>query len=116
MPREYIPLLIAELLPVLDGFHPCIRSLIEEKRNITMGYKDLFDILAAVEHYFANENTVQKGSELLSQAYQRKGNSDSGLPFRNWKELIPMKSAVHDIIRLFRIKATHIIAHLYITN
>jgi Nup85 Nucleoporin len=116
MPRQYIALLIAELLPIFDGnchFFAWIIGI--EKRKMTIDKKDLFEILAAVEDYSANEVTFNKGADLLSQALQIK-TAQIGPIFRNWRDLIPMESAPKDIIGLFRIKVTHIIAHLYITN
>src|SRR5271167_3821816 len=57
----------------------------EEKRMI--GHKDLFEILAAVEDYVANEHTCRKGYELLSIS-ARLGSEENGSVFRNWRNMI----------------------------
>jgi Nup85 Nucleoporin len=113
MPGEYISLLMAEMLPILDGNSTSNATYCEEKHMI--GHKDLFEILAAVEDYVANEHTYRKGSELLSMS-ARLGSEETGSVFRNWRNLIRPESTSRDIMGLFRLKVTKIIAHLYTTN
>ena len=115
MPREYVSLLMAEMLPILDGTPPFLRVTNRvEKRMI--GHKDLFEILAAVEDYVANEETFQKGNELLLTSFRFKRLDENGFVFRDWRDMIPHNSTSRDIMGLFRTKATNIIAHLYTTN
>lgn len=81
-----------------------------------IGHKYLVEILAAVEDYIANEETFQKGSELLLTSFRFKGSDENGFAFKDWRDMIPPNSTSHDIVGLFRIKVTNIIAHLYTTN
>ena len=113
IPREYISLLMAEMLPVLDGNSTSNATDREEKQMI--GHKDLFEILAAVEDYVANEHTCRKGSELLSMSAHL-GSEEDGSVFRNWRDMIGHESTSRDIMGLFRLKVTKIVAHLYTTN
>lgn len=80
-----------------------------------IGHKDLFEILAAVEDYIANDHTFQKGSDLLSIS-ARLGPDENGSAFRNWRDMIPHETTSRDIVGLFRLRVTKIIAHLYMTN
>ena len=90
-------------------------DIANELENQMINHKDLFEILAAVEDYVANEETFQKGSELLSIAAQL-DTDEMGSAFRNWRDMIPHDSTSRDILGLFRLKVTKIIAHLYTTN
>ena len=81
-----------------------------------IGHKDLFEILATVEDYIANEETFQKGNELLLRSFRLKGSDENGFAFRDWRDMIPHNSTSCDIVGLFRIRVTIIIAHLYTTN
>jgi hypothetical protein len=81
-----------------------------------IGHKYLFEILAAVEDYIANEETFQKGSELLLMSFQLKVSEENDFAFKDWRDMIPHNSTSRDIMGLFRIKVTNIIAHLYTTN
>jgi Nup85 Nucleoporin len=117
MPREYIALLMAEMLPILDGNSLCDLSLnLVEKRRAIIGQKDLFEILAAVEDYVADEGTFQKGSDLLSKAISSKNPDESNSATRNWREMIPSSTSTREVVSLFRVKVTDIIAQLYTTN
>jgi hypothetical protein len=87
-----------------------------EKRVATLGHKDLFEILAAVEDYVGNESTFQKGSDLLARAIRSKDLIDAPTPFQNWRELFPHECTSKEVLALFRIKVTTIIAHLYTLN
>ena len=69
-----------------------------------------------MEDYIANEETFQKGSELLSTAFHLKDHHETGAAFRNWRDMIPVESTARDIVSLFRLNVTNIIAHLYTTN
>jgi hypothetical protein len=82
----------------------------------SIGRKELFEVLASVEDYIANEDTSHKGSELLSKAQQRAISTGTGSGFKNWRDMIPYEYSSRDIVGLFRLKATHIVAHLYTTN
>jgi Nup85 Nucleoporin len=115
MPRQYISLLMAEMLPILDGIYQFTPILTRTEKQ-TIGHKDLFEILSAVEDYIANEDTFQKGSELLSASFRLIRADENGSAFRNWRDLIPHESTSRDIVGLFRLKVTVIIAHLYTTN
>ena len=87
-----------------------------EKRMTSLGHKDLFEILASVEDYIANETISEKGSDLLSKA-MRSGNPNRyGSVLQNWRDMIPGEYSTRDIVSLFRLKATHIIAYLYTMN
>ena len=81
-----------------------------------IGHKDLFEILAAIEDYIANEEAFQKGNELLLTSFRLKVSEENDFAFRDWREMIPHNSTSRDIVGLFRIKVTNIIAHLYTTN
>ena len=81
-----------------------------------IAHKDLFEILAAVEDYTANQETFQKGNELLLTSLQFKGVEGNGSIFRNWRDLVPHVSTSRDIIGVFHLKVIDIIAHLYTTN
>lgn len=82
----------------------------------SIGRKELFEVLASVEDYISNENTSQKGSELLSKAQHHAISNSTSSPFKNWRDMIPYEYSSRDIVGLFRLKATHIVAHLYTTN
>jgi hypothetical protein len=82
----------------------------------SIGHKDLFEILASVEDYIANEAVFAKGSDLLSKAVHSKGSDGNGSVFQNWREMISGEFSTSDIVGLFRLKATHIIAYLYTMN
>lgn len=82
----------------------------------SIGRKELFEVLASVEDYIANEDTSQKGSELLSKAQHQPISDETDSPFKNWRDMIPYEYSSRDIVSLFRLKATHIVAHLYTTN
>jgi hypothetical protein len=96
----------------------CIRVylLIEEKRMTSIGHKDLFEILASVEDYIANETLSGKGSDLLSKAMHSRNPNQFGSVLQNWRDMIPGEYSASDLVGLFRLKATHIIAYLYTTN
>jgi hypothetical protein len=72
--------------------------------------------LAAVEDYISNEETFNKGSELLSKAMQLEVPVRNDSFFRNWRDLIPHEYSARDIVGLFRLKVTNTIAHLYTMN
>jgi len=98
-------LLMAEMLPIFD-----------DQRITSIGQKDLFDILAAVEDYISNEDTFNKGSELLSKAMQLEVSVNDDSPFRDWRDLISHEYSAGDIVALFRLKVTNTIAYLYTMN
>jgi hypothetical protein len=82
----------------------------------SIGQKDLFEILAAVEDYVSNEETLQKGTELLSKAMQMEVPVQADSVFRDWRHLIPHEYSSRDIVGLFRLKVTNAIAFLYTMN
>jgi len=117
MPRAYVALLMAEMLPLFDGIANGQELLTTiDKCIATVGHRDLFEILAAVEDYIANEEELQKGSELLSRAIQTNSPAEIGSGYGSWMEIFPQKHTSDDIVGLFRVKMTKIIAHLYTTN
>ena len=115
LPREYIALLMAELLPIFMGRVPS--DLIDkDNRTVTIGQKDLFEILAAVEDYVGDEGMYKRGSELVSKAMTMGSANEDGSHFRNWRNLISSDSSSQGILGLFRIEATKAIAQQYVTN
>ena len=82
----------------------------------SVGHKDLFEILASVEDYIGNEAISVKGSGLLSKAMQSRSPDRHGSVLQNWRDMIPGEFSTKDIVGLFRLKATHIIAYLYTMN
>ena len=117
LPRAYIVLLMVEMLRLLDGSAQFSEMLIiTDRRMITIGHKDLFEVLAAVEDYIANEDACQKGSELLSRAIQTNSPMETGSGYGSWTEISPQKYTSDDIVGLFRVKVTKVIAQLYAMN
>ena len=82
----------------------------------SIGHKDLFEILASVEDYIGNETISVKGSDLLSKAMHSRSPDKYGSVLQNWRDMIPGEFSTKDIVGLFRLKATHIIAYLYTMN
>jgi len=81
-----------------------------------IGRQDLFEILAAVEDYVANDVTLQKGSDLLLSALHLASFGNDTMIFRNWRDLVPHESTAEEILDTFRYRATTVIGHLYTTN
>jgi hypothetical protein len=81
-----------------------------------IGHKDLFEILASVEDYIANEAISDKGSDLLAKAMRSGKPNVYGSVLPNWRDMISGEYSNHDIVGLFRLKATQIIAYLYTMN
>jgi hypothetical protein len=72
--------------------------------------------LAAVEDYISNEETFNKGSELLAKAIQVEVIVRDDSFYRDWRKLIPHEYSAQDIVGLFRHKVTNTIAYLYTMN
>jgi hypothetical protein len=87
-----------------------------ENRMTSIGHKDLFEILASVEDFIANEAISDKGSDLLSKAMRSGNPIGYGSVLPNWRDMISGEYSSRDIVGLFRLKATHIIAYLYTMN
>lgn len=113
LPREYIALLMAELLPIFMGISH-VDLTYEDKRNGMISQKDLFEVLAAVEDYIGDKEMSKKGSELLSKAMTMGPTNDDA--FKNWRNLVSGDSSSQKIVSLFRVEATKTIAQQYITN
>jgi len=69
-----------------------------------------------VEDYISTNESFQKGSDLLVKAFQANDAENIESLFRNWRDLMPPNCSPTDIVGLFRVKVTGIIAHLYTTN
>jgi hypothetical protein len=69
-----------------------------------------------VEDYVSNEETFNKGSELLAKAMRAEVTVRDDSFYRDWRNLIPHKYSAQDIVGLFRVKVTNTIAYLYTMN
>jgi nuclear pore complex protein Nup85 len=85
LPRKYLPVLLAEMLPLLEERSPVLSS------------RDIFDALAALEEFY--EQDQSDGIQLLQKALE----ADS-LGFDSWRSSVPPNFTADDLLDMIRLK------------
>lgn len=96
MPKNFLAVLMAEMLPLLG-----------QVQEATFNLRDIFDILAAIED-FVDSDQYAAGLELLSQSMKRPAQDGAGMP--DWRAGLTERLGAQDVISLLRLQISRYMA------